>query len=279
MMQKNQVCAGVTYMQSSFTQYWEGTLERKNDNIGKLTTMAAMPMVNYGLTKKLNIIAGISYVSTKASMGTLHRMKGFQDASLDVKWKPYSLKKGKNTIAFFTVVGITTPLSNYVIDFLPMSIGLGSTNLTGRAIVDYQHDVFFATASASYSIRGNVKLDRNSYYTTTIHNTNEVEMPDMATYNFSTGIRVNNLIAEIMVTKINTLGGFDIRKNDMPFVSNRMNSTMLGINAKYILPFNEHIELVGGASTVLNGRNVGKSTGFDTGVFYIFSTKNKKSKA
>lgn len=275
MMKKYQWCNGASYMYSKWDNYWEGTSKRDNQNIGILTTQAVMYMTNYGITDKLNIMGGLPYVWTKASAGTLHSMKGFQDASLYLKWKPYATKVGKGNLSALVVGGVSTPVSNYVIDFLPLSIGLGSTNLTGRALVDYQNGIFFSTVSGAYVWRSNVKLDRTSYYTTEMHFTNEVKMPDMATFQVSAGIRKKYLVAELLFTELKTLGGFDIRKNDMPFPSNEMNSTAIGAHIKYTLPSYSHLEFIADGSYVVHGRNVGQSTGFAIGAYYIFSFKHK----
>jgi hypothetical protein len=275
MMKKKQWCNGATYMFSRWTNYWEGTFKRHNDNIGTVTTQAVMYMTNYGITDKLNIMGGLPYVWTKASAGTLHGMNGFQDASLFLKWKAYTTKAVGGDLSFLVVGGVSTPVSNYVIDFLPLSIGLGSTNVTGRAMVDYQNGIFFSTISGAYIWRSNVKLDRTSYYTTEMHYTNEVEMPDMATAQVSAGIRKKYVVAELLFTQMNTLGGFDIRKNDMPFPSNKMNSSTIGAHVKYTLPFYTHLELLADGNYVVYGRNVGQSAGFGIGAYYIFSFKQK----
>lgn len=277
MMNKNQWCNGASYMHSQWSDYWEGTFKRKNDNIGIITTQSVVYMTNYGISDKLNIMAGLPYVWTNASKGTLHGMKGFQDVSVYLKWKPISVKTDAGKISFFAIGGVSTPAGNYVRDFLPLAIGLGSTNVSGRLLADYQRKAFFTTISAGYIFRNNVKLDRNSYYTTEIHNTDEVKMPGMAVYNFSIGIRKKYVVAEALLNNMTTLGGFDIRKNDMPFVSNRMNSTSVGIHAKYTLPWFTHIEVTGGADQVITGRNVGRATSFTAGAYYIFSFRRSKS--
>src|SRR4249920_2877807 len=88
MMNKGQFCNGLSYSYSKWTDYWEGTFKRENKNIGSLTTQSIMYMPNYGISDKLNVMASVPYVMTHASAGTLHDMNGFQDLSLDVKWKP-----------------------------------------------------------------------------------------------------------------------------------------------------------------------------------------------
>ena len=63
-----------------------------------------------------------------------------------------------------------------------------------------------------------------------------------------------------------TLGGGDIRRQDMPFVSNRMDFVRLDGGMMYALPKNVSVRL--GAAHVLSGRNVGQSTTFTSGLFY-----------
>ncbi len=191
MMNKYQFCNGFMYNYSSWDNYWEGNLKRTNENIGTVSTQSLMYMATYGISDHLNVIVGAPYVWTKASAGTFHGMKGVQDASAFIKWIPVSKTFGNNKVTLFAIGGVSTPLSNYVIDFLPFSIGLGSTNLTARGMVDYRYKRWTMTGSASYIRRSNVKLDRDAYYDTELHNTNEVKMPDAAFYQLRAGYRGN----------------------------------------------------------------------------------------
>lgn len=277
MMNRHQFCNGFMYDHSSWDHYWEGTFKRDNKNMGKVTTQSVMYMTNYGISNKLNIIAGAPYVWTKASAGTLHGMKGVQDLSLFLKWKPITTSFGKNKLSLFAVGGFATPLTNYVIDFLPMSIGLGSTNVTARGLVDFQHQRFTVTGSAAYVWRSNVKLDRDAYYDTRMHLTNEVKMPNIAQYQLRTGYRGQYLIAEALLTKMTTLGGFDITKNNMPFPSNRMNATAVGVHLKYTVRQLTSLEVYAGGNYTVAGRNVGQATAFNAGLFYVFYLKKAKS--
>jgi len=270
MMKKKQWCNGATYMYSGWNKYWEGTNKRDNQNIGTFSSQSVMFMSNYGITDNINVIAGLPYVWSHVTGGTLHSMKGFQDISLYVKWKAFNFSVAGGKLGLFAVGGFSTPVDNYVIDFMPLAIGMGSTNVSGRITADYQKGIFYATLSSAYVWRSNVKLDRTAYYTTSQHNTNEVEMPDVLNSNLNIGIRKKYLVAEVNVENMTTLGGFDIRKNDNPFVSNKMNSTAIGLHAKYTLPFCTHVELVGGGSYVVAGRNVGQALMLHAGVYYIF---------
>jgi hypothetical protein len=278
MMTKNNFCTGVVYNYSSWKDYWEGTYKRDNANLGTVSSQMIALMGNYGITDKLNILFSIPYVQTKASAGSMKGINGVQDLSLWVKWMPVDTKLGRGDFSFYGVAGYSFPATNYVADFLPMSIGLRSKNLSVRAIADYQVRKFFVTGSATYVHRSNIKIDRDAYYTTEMHYTNEVEMPNAASFNFRAGYRSNFFTGEAVLNNWTTLGGFDITKNNMPFPSNEMNVTRAGVAFKYTSAQLPGLSLIGGGNITLTGRNVGKSTDFSAGAFYVFDFKRKNKK-
>jgi len=277
MMQKKFFCVGPTAGYSSWKNYWEGTLKRENLNMGRVSTSNVMLMGNYGITTKLNVLFGLPYVKTKTSTGNMAGQKGLQDLSLFVKWEAYQKHMAHGDLKAILIGGYSTPVSNYTADFLPLSIGLHSRNVNMRLMADYQHDHWFATASYTYIARSNVTIDRNTYYTTEMHYSSEVKMPDASQLNFRAGYRSETLIAEAVFNKWTTLGGFDIPRNGMPFVSNKMNASSVGLNVKYETPV-DGLSVVANGSTTVAGRNVGQSTGFNAGVFYIFDLGKKKKK-
>ncbi|HET6993402.1 MAG TPA: transporter [Chitinophagaceae bacterium] len=279
MMEKNAFCVGPMYSYSSWKNYWEGTLKRENLNLGTVSTQMFGVMGNYGISRKLNALFSVPYVKTKASAGTLHGMKGVQDLSLFIKWRPLQYKVGYGRFSVFAIGGVSFPLTNYVADFLPLSIGLRSKTASARVMLDYERNGLFATGSATYVLRDNIEIDRTSYYTTEMHYSNEVEMPDGANYNVRAGFRNNRLIAEAVFNHWETLGGFDITRNNMPFPSNRMNATTIGVNLKYVLPPLPQLSIVVGGNTTVAGRNVGQATNVYGSFFYVFNLAGKpKSK-
>ena len=275
MMSKNNFCVGATYSYSSWDHYWEGTFKRNNQNLGTVSTKMIGLMGTYGISKKLNVEVMAPYVMTHATAGTLHGMHGVQDLSLWIKWLAIEQNIGKGVLSLYALGGGSLPLTNYIADYLPLSIGLHSKTLSGRIMADYQLGNFFVTASGTYTYRDNIKIDRTSYYTTEIHYTNEVDMPNMTSFNFRTGYRSDRWIIEAVLSKMTTLGGFDIRKNDMPFPSNKMNATMAGAHLKYNFKAVTGLSLTGGGNYTVAGRNVGQSTAFDIGVFYILNFSHK----
>jgi hypothetical protein len=280
MMNKNVFCVGAMYSHSSWKDYWEGTFKRDNENLGTVSTQTYSIMGSYGITNKLNVLFNVPYVRTKASSGTLHGMRGLQDASLMIKWMPFLWHVGKKAIfSIYGIGGVSAPMTNYVADFQPLAIGMHSTNLVLRPMADLQYGKFFITGSAVYLVRSNITIDRTAYYTTEMHYTNKVNMPDVLGYNGRIGYRSNTWIAEAVVEGMNTLGGFDIRKNDMPFPSNNMDATLAGVNVKYSLPAVPGLELTAGGRYTIAGRNVGQSTMFNGGIFYIMNFNKRKKES
>jgi hypothetical protein len=278
MMTKNNFCVGGMYSYSSWKDYWEGTLKRNNLNLGTVSTQMAGIMGNYGISKRLNVLVGVPYVQTKATAGTLHGQKGIQDLSIWLKYMPVEKQIGNGTLSVYGIGGFSFPTTNYLADYLPLSLGLHSKNLTLRAMVDYQLNSFFATVSGSYVVRSNITIDRSAYYTTEMHYTNKVALPNVAQYNLRIGYRTERMIAEALLSNWNTLGGFDITRNNMPFPSNNMDMTTAGVNIKYNIKAVNGLSVIAGGDYTLTGRNVGQATAFNGGIFYILAfTGHKKA--
>lgn len=279
MMSKNNFCVGGTYGYSSWDHYWEGTYHRNNLNLGTVSTQMVSLMGNYGITDKLNVMVGAPYIWTHATAGTLAGQHGIQDLSAWLKYLGLEKNVAKGVLSVYVLGGASIPLDNYEPDFLPLSIGLHSKTLSGRLMLDYQKGNFFATVLGTYTWRSDITIDQNAYYTTSLHLTNRVDMPNVASEMIRIGYRSDRWIIEALGTNMNTLGGFDIRKNDMPFPSNKMNSTMAGAHVKYSFRKVNGLSLNVDGDYTLAGRNVGQARSFDVGVFYIldFSKKTPKN--
>jgi hypothetical protein len=276
MIPKNYLCPGVMYSTSNWTNYWEGTFKRDNGNIGKVNTSMYSIMATYGITNNLITTVSVPYVTTHASAGTLAGQKGIQDISVNLKWRGLKIKSGNSILSLLASVTASIPLSSYQADFEPLALGTHSKNFTGRALIDYNLGKFFVTGSGAYMTRSNITIDRTSYYTTHLIYSNQVELPNMSDYNFRTGYRSKYFIAEAVADISTSLGGFDIRKNDMPFPSNRMNMTSVGGNIRYRLKSIYGLEFTAGDDYVIDGRNAGQSNMIHGSITYIFSLSKKK---
>jgi hypothetical protein len=278
MMAKRNLCGGFVYSHSSWNHYWEGTFRRKNENIGTFSSQSIMAMANYGITDEVNVILMAPWVSNKVSSGTLIGQTGFQDLSLFVKGNVFSKSWLGLDISSILLIGGSVPLTNYVADYLPISLGMGSKSLSGRFLLDLQKGHWYGTASVHYVLRDKVKIDRSAYYTTEMIYSNEVAMPNQAGFQIRAGWRDGaDLIGEVIYEQLTTLGGFDMRQNEMPFLSNTMNLARIGLNCKLPIPKTNGLSFMGSAFYTLAGRNMGQATSFSAGLVYqaMFQTKTE----
>lgn len=272
-MPQKTACIAVSYGNSSWNSYWENTLKRDNLNIGTHTTQNVMPMVAFGVSNNLNLIVGLPYVWTKTSAGNLMGQKGLQDFSGWLKYK-FVATKG---LSLHAVVGGSLPVSHYVPDFLPMSIGLQAKTATGRLIANYTHKSgVYLTAHASYTYRSNITIDRDAYLANDkIYNTNEVSVPNATDAAARLGyIKDGSRIqAELFVEHFACVDGDNIRRNDMPFPTNNMRMTSTGFYGKFQpknIGFNVRV------AKVLNGLNVGQALSYSAGLLLQLNHSSSK---
>lgn len=271
MMGRGQLCTGFVYAHDGWDRYWEGTLKRGNGNIGTITTQSVTWMGTFGVTDRLNVIAMVPWVTTRASQGVLAGMDGLQDGTLGLKWTALETDlTRRGTLRAFLVASGSVPLSDYTPDFQPLSIGLGSRRASGRLTLNFQaKEGWFVEGTGAYTFRDDVKLDRPTYYTDgQLFFSDQVAMPDTIDYAFRAGYWKHGLYVPISYSEEITLGGGDIRRQDMPFVSNRMNSSRVDATALYFLQRPKNLVVRLEASHTISGRNVGQSTTFSAGLFY-----------
>jgi hypothetical protein len=232
-----------------------------------------MPMVAAGITKNLNVIVGVPYVQTRTSAGNLMGQQGIQDLSVWLKYRVVD-KKG---LSLHAVGGVSTPLTNYVPDFLPMSIGLQCLTATGRVILQYRHKSgMYVAGHGSYTYRSNIFVDRDAYQADgKVYNTNEVRVPNATDAAARVGYLSKNerLQFEGFVEQFSCVGGDNIRRNDMPFPTNNMRSVSVGGYAKY-QP--KRLGVNARFAKVTSGLNVGQSTSWSVGLLYIVAPKPPK---
>lgn len=263
MMTARSVQAGNIYTRDTWDQYWEGALKRTNGNIGTITTKADAWAAVYGVTDRLSVMGSVPYVWTRPSQGVLQGQSGVQDVMIGGKYA--FLERGsQNYGQLRAIVALSGafPVSNYTPDFAPLSIGNQSQRITPRLTLNYQMDKgLYLGATTSYTRRADVTLDRPSYFTDdTFFLTNQVEMPDVADYELSVGYLKHDLNTHLTFSQQSTRGGGDIRRQDMPFVSNRQNFTKIGAMAMYPIPKINAVAFQFAVAHVLDGRNVGQST-------------------
>lgn len=279
MMPTKTLCTGFMYQHDRWDHYWEGTLLRDNLNIGQFTGNSVMWYGVYGLNSKVNLMAAVPYVANKVSAGTLTSMSGIQDLMLAAKYKLIQTTAGPGRFYLFANASFSTPLSNYSPDFLPISLGLHTTNIGGRLNLNYTHNLgIYLNASGAYTWRSNTYLDRPAYWTNdTYYSTNEVWMPNVIDYKIDIGYHKGPIQAEFSYTQMNTLGGGDIRRQDMPFASNKMNAQRIGGLVMYYLPFAKNVGVRAAVNYTVNGRNAGQAMSYMGGLMYTIRFKAEET--
>ena len=239
MLSKGQLFTGGLYTRESWDEYWEGSLKRENDNIGTVTTQVNTWYANYGVTNRLNVIGAVPYVWTRASQGVLHGIDGFQDLTLAAKFNAFERSSANaGALRAIGVVSVSIPLTNYNPELPPLSIGSGSTRVSWRGTLNYQTGPgLYLNGSTAYTWRLPVTLDRPYFYTDDeFVMSDEVDMPGVFDYVVSAGYAKRGLMAVATFSQQRTTGGGDIRRQDMPFVSNRMNFSKVGGMGMYPIP-------------------------------------------
>ncbi len=277
MMKKREICFAISFDQGNWDQYWEGTNLITNENIGKFTRSTYMPMIAYGITDKLNFLVSTPYVSTKSNGGQLAGVKGFQDVNVALKYEVIKKDFGKHRVSALTVAQFGTPMSNYLSDYMPYSLGLGTQELTGRIIGQYEfNSVIYLRTSAAYLWRGQTEAERPYYYNNGSYYTTFMDVPNAVNYQATLGgwLLKHSLRLEATYNMLNCVAGDDIRRWNMPQPTNKMEVTQAGFFAQYYFKFIEPIKglsFTASYNQVLNGRNVGKATNAALGMTYQFT--------
>ncbi|MDX2286206.1 MAG: transporter [Bacteroidia bacterium] len=273
MMPGGQICLAVSYSHDAWSQYWEGTLKRENGNIGTLTREMVMPMFALGITDRINLIAALPWMRTRASAGQMAGVNGLQDWGIWLKAQGFSVQAGPGRAEGFAALGFSAPASNYLSDYMPFSLGLGCPDLSLRGILKYElNGGAYLRGQAGFHYRGITTIERSYYFTTHGIYTDQVDVPNALSYGGALGTWMlkRSLRAEFSLDGLHTFGGFDIRRQDMGFPSNRMNLVQIGFRAQYYLPAVRGLGITAAASQVLAGRNAGQSSLLSGGLTWQF---------
>lgn len=278
-MEKGQICAAALYNHDSWDEYWEGALLRTNGNIGTITTQSVMLMATVGvLNDNFNVIVGAPYIWTEASAGTLSGQHGIQDLGIWAKYRLHLHDIGKGTLSFIPEAGFSTPLTDYNNDILPLSIGFGGLAGSLHGMLNYYHPKGpYVNLNWGYTWRKNIDLDRTFYYSDGPHYTSEVAMSDVIDYAASIGFFNSHLKVEATYAQMITQGGSDIRRQDGPFIGNRMIAGRAYAIVQYYLSKPKGLSVIVNGGQVFTGANVGKATSYGGGIAYQFGYLRKST--
>ena len=275
---KGSICAGLNYSYNAWSKYWEGKTLRENGNVGTVSRQQATAQFNVGILERVNFIFMLPYIATNASQGTLKGQNGLQDISLNMKARYAEFRLGAGKLDLGGNVGFSTPVSQYLVDFAPLNVGFGTTNVSYRQMVNYQLDKgFYASARANYTYRSNVpNIHRDFYFDQgTAYYGNEVQMKDVLDWTASVGYGSKRIFAEISYNSFNTLGGSDIRIWDPGFPSNDMDFNTLVGRFDYYFSDTGGLNFSVTSGYTLSGRNAGQSLLGSIAVNYQFPVWGK----
>lgn len=275
MMEKRMTCIAVGYEHSQFDHYWEGTKLRENGTIATVKRDAVSPMLAIGLLNKLNLLVGTSWVKTHSTVpngGFFDGAQGFNDLVLDVKGEILKRKMGPGTLSLLANAGFSTPITNYLSDYRPYSIGFGATEYSLRGIAQYRLDngIYFRGAVA-YLDRTQTKAERDYYYNNGSYYTPWMDVPSAWNYNGVIGIWMfgNQLKAELNYMGLHSTSGDDIRPYYKAQPTNKVIADQVGASVQY---FPKNTKGLGGVvyySQTISGRNMGKSSQIGVGLNYV----------
>jgi hypothetical protein len=217
----------------------------------------------YGVSDKLDLVLSVPYIESEgnASQEVLNNLnfsntrKGFQDVSFYLKYNPYYHNFGKSSLRLITAFGLKTPLSDYRADEGLQSIiaiGNRSTTVSGNGLAMFKMDNgVFASGQFGVNLASN-------------------DVPNSLTSELKVGYAASKFYGDAYIAGQKSNGGVDILAEGFQgfFPATRVDYTKVGVNL--YAPLYKAIGIAGGASTIIEGRNIGKATGFYGAVVYKF---------
>ncbi|MBC7921497.1 MAG: hypothetical protein H7Z75_10480 [Ferruginibacter sp.] len=247
----------LSYSHESYRTYFVGNRPSTNTAFGTITTRSVNLFAAAGLTDYLDAVVALPYASATPSVGNLASQSGLQDVSLYLKLRPYQVEGKYGKLTTILAGGISTPLSDYIADF-PIAIGHQSTNLDGRALVQYANYGVFAMVQGGYTRRSNVTLDRGF----------DVRVPNTADLVVKVGFSAKHFYADGWLNRqVATQDGTDIGPG-VSFPSNAISFTRVGYTLYAPVPKLPALGVSFGMGFTLHGENVGKATRYSGGLVY-----------
>lgn len=283
LMKKKQTCILMEYNFSSFDQYWEGDLKRKNNTIETVKRRTISPMIAIGILDELNFYVGIPFVKTfslEPNGGKFNGVSGFQDLTLALKYKWLEKQLGPGKMMGLATLGFSTPITNYLPDYMPYSLGLGSPEFSYRAIFQYDFNKnYYLRGAGAYLWRGYAKAEREYYYNNGSYYTPWMDVPNAFTIEAVIGNWFFNksLQVEVSYFSSKSLSGDDIRAYNAPQPTNNTDSDRIGVFAHYYFSKINGLGVIAYHNRVFNGLNAAKVNGTGIGINYFFNYLKKNN--
>ena len=229
----------------------------------KVTTESVSTYATIGLSSKVDFIANIPYVSRRGeasqqvltNLGYTNLKEGLQDVSFYIKYNPYNFKIGKGTLALVGALGIDAPLSDYKVnEGLQSIIAIGNhaTKINSVILAQYKSNCgIFVSGQLGYSIRNN-------------------DVPNAFSSEVKIGYAAKHFYVDAYSSTIVSTSGTDILKEGFQgfFPGTKVVSTKIG--GSVYVPLLKGLGVAGGASSYVQGRNLGVASGYYAAIIYSF---------
>lgn len=216
---------------------------------------------NYGITNKITIVASLPYIVSDNSSGAndpindTKEQSGIQDFGFMVKWAPYKQTMDNGTVTYIVALG-GTYASNYEPTGI-LSLGNGAPSIDGKLGFQYNNNSgFFGNIIVGYSLRGNADNNLD------LGDGTSFDVPNSYNTQIKLGYACKVIYADVWFDSQKTNKGIDIGTSAFfgNFPENTVNYSRVGLNL--FSPITSNIGISAGAGTVIDGRNVGKTTYF-----------------
>jgi hypothetical protein len=271
-MPKRELCAAVMYDKASWNQYWEGDQLVQNNNVGTFRRQSINAMLTYGITNFIDATLMLPYVSTSATAGQLNGVNGWQDLSASLKARLFHETSGQFHVDIIGNGGFSMPISNYLSDYMPFSIGLGcpEANLRLTSELTFKQKYYFR-ASGAHIWRGATRIERDYYYQNGSVYSEYMNVPNALSAHGALGLLFfeGRLRTEITYWGTWCTSGDDIRRWLRPQPTNKFDFQQVGFFAQYYLKFYNRLSLIAYANQMISGRNMGKFSNVSIGATYF----------
>lgn len=276
LMKQRESCFGLIYDHGNFDHYWEGGNLRENGTIATVTRTTVLPMIAIGLHDRVNLIVATPYVKTESSEpngGKFAGAKGFQDLGLSLKGLVINRQLGKGQLSVLATLGYSTPMTNYLSDYMPYSIGFGANEFNMRGITEYKlSNGLYARATLAHLWRGQTKAERDYYYNNGSYYTPWMDVPNAWNYGAVVGAWLldNSLRLELSYNALISTSGDDIRRYNAPQPTNKVEFGQAGFSAQYYFKQVKGLGALAYYNQILSGRNAPQLGNLAVGITYQF---------
>lgn len=217
----------------------------------------------YGISDQVDVVVVLPYVKARGNatqevltnLDLENERKGLQDVSVYVKYSPFNFNFGESSLRLIGAIGLKTPLSDYKVEegFQSIiAIGNRSTTVSTTGVAMFKMN---SGAFASGQIAGNFASN---------------DVPNSVTTELKLGYAAKSFYGDAYVANQKSTGGVDIFGEGFAgfFPITKVNYTKIGVNL--YAPIYKELGVSAGASTLVAGRNIGKSSGYYGGLVYKF---------